>query len=366
MCNIINYVRQMKDVPFEIEPLNEVDSLIFSQLAYLDYTILDEKELCFFSEITDSHLIQRLVNRTWNPENNIQLFSEVSKSKRYGSTKILNQVSLLCEQEEQQFSAVTFELADHVYYIAYRGTNSTFAGWKEDLNMSYLKIIPSQESALNYFKAIHKKEAGKYYLGGHSKGGNLAVFAGVFSSDEEKNDIVDVYNHDGPGLHKSLKDSVKYKKMSNKIKKIVPEASVVGILLEEEQDFSVVKSNAWTIMQHDPYTWIVDGMSFIRVPSTTWLSNFTQRTIHSWINTMDEETKRTCLASLYTITRSMDTPYFSDAVNLWPKNVKLVFFGIKSTNKEVRKKWRFAAKTLVKTSLQEGIPSRKISHMEND
>ena len=137
MSNIIDYVRRMKDVPFEIAPLNEIDSLIFSQLAYLDYSLLPTKESYSFLEIYNSNLVPLLVKRTWNAENNSLLFSEISTSTRFRSIKVHEVINLISESEETQFSAVTFELSNNHYFLSFRGTTSTFVGWKEDLNMSY-------------------------------------------------------------------------------------------------------------------------------------------------------------------------------------------------------------------------------------
>lgn len=359
MSNIIDYMVRVKDISFESMPFNEIDGLIFSQLAYLNYDILPNKEGYSFSEICTSSMIQQLVSRTWNADNNRILLSEIAKSGRYKSIKIFEPVNLLCEEEEKQFAAVTFELPNNHYFLAFRGSSSTFVAWKEDLNMSYLKIIPSQKSAAEYLESIHDKFGGKYYLGGHSKGGTLAVFAGVFSKYEIKKEIVEIYNHDGPGIHSILKTSIQYQEMKNKIRKIVPDSSVVGIILEEEQDFSVVKSSAWTVMQHDPYTWIINEDKFLQRPSTTRLSYYTQRTVLSWMNTLDAETKKTCLASLYEITKSMDAVYFTEAVEQWPKNIKVFMKGVKNMDKNIKKEWFFVITTLIKVSMREGVHTIK-------
>ena len=362
MSNIIDYVRRMKDVPFEIAPLNEIDSLIFSQLAYLDYSLLPTKESYSFLEIYNSNLVPLLVKRTWNAENNSLLFSEISTSTRFRSIKVHEVINLISESEETQFSAVTFELSNNHYFLSFRGTTSTFVGWKEDLNMSYLTIIPSQKSAADYLERIHDKFGGKYYLGGHSKGGTLAVFAAVFTKREINENIIKVFNHDGPGIHSSLRSSDQFRKTRNRIQKIVPEASVVGIMLEEERDVSIIKSSAWSILQHDPYTWLINEDKFLRTPSTTRFSNYTQRTISSWVSAIDEETKRNSLASLYEITKSMETTYLADAVEQWPKNIKILITGVKYADKGIRKDWGIVTKTLIEVSMKEGTQSIKRIH----
>ena len=190
----------------------------------------------------------------------------------------------------------------------------------------------------------------------------MAVFAAVFTKREINENIIKVFNHDGPGIHSSLRSSDQFRKTRNRIQKIVPEASVVGIMLEEERDFSIIKSSAWSILQHDPYTWLINEDKFLRTPSTTRFSNYTQRTISSWVSAIDEETKRNSLASLYEITKSMETTYLADAVEQWPKNIKILITGVKYADKGIRKDWGIVTKTLIEVSMKEGMQSIKRIH----
>ncbi len=178
-------------------------------------------------------------------------------------------VSIIDEVAEIQFSAVTVELDDETVYIAYRGTDDTLVGWKEDLNMSFMDVVPAQAEALAYLEQVlHKHDYRKVYIGGHSKGGNLAVYAAVHVEDILQSSIVEVFNNDGPGFKDNILSKQQYMNISDRITTLVPQNSVVGLLLEHDETYQVVKSSQSSgIMQHDGFSWEVLGNDFIYLPS---------------------------------------------------------------------------------------------------
>lgn len=355
MSNIIEYVNQMEHVSFKDIEFNEVDSLVLSQLSYLDFSAIDTHNIQTLSEIADHKKLQQMTQHTWNPKDNLRLLSEVSNSLRFGSIQIIDLENILSEEKQQQFSAVTFKLDESLYYIAYRGTDATIIGWKEDFNMSYQEIIPSQISAVQYFEKILTLYPGRYFLGGHSKGGNLATFSGAFSNFHMQQYIIAVYNHDGPGFHQSIIESEQYQKIINKIYKTVPEFSIIGVLLEEAQNFKVVKSKSIGVFQHDPFTWEIVDTQFVTENSISTISLLTQNTILTWIKTMDTETKRSCLDSVYTIVASTGAIKLNDLKNINPENIKLLTLSIKRTDKKIKRQWVFVTKLFIKISITEGI-----------
>ena len=263
---------------------------------------------------------------------------------------IHNPISIFDFDEEQQFSAISFELPNNIMYISFRGTNSTFVGWKEDLNMVYLDTIPSQRSALLYLEKAAKLFDSEFYLGGHSKGGNLAMYAGTFFKKQAR--ILKIFNHDGPGLNSFLKNSSEYKAAERKIYKFVPEASIIGMLIESGSDFHVIKSNAILFMQHNPYTWEVSGNKFHKLASVNALSDYSRRTVMTVLQTVDIESREEFVSSLYEISTSTNSQYFVDAIKPSSENMKSFFKSIRNVVKS-RKLLIRVTKLIVKASIQQ-------------
>jgi hypothetical protein len=162
-----------------------------------------------------------------------------------------------------QFAAMVFSMGKKHHYIAFRGTDTHLIGWQEDLWMSFMDEIPAQRTAAAYAQEIFKDFDGKYYLGGHSKGGNLAVYAAVKASYEQRKRINTIFNHDGPGFQSTFIETEEYQQLIKKIRIFIPKSSIVGILLEHGGDYSVVESKQISILQHDPFSWDIEGSHFV-------------------------------------------------------------------------------------------------------
>jgi hypothetical protein len=170
---------------------------------------------------------------------------------------------------------------------------------------SYLSPIPSQKDALTYLNTVFKQLRGHFYVGGHSKGGNLAVYASVKTTLLNKKRILQVYNNDGPGFPADFVESKKYMKMLPKITTIVPEFSIIGMLLEQKGDFIVVDSNGLGFAQHSPYTWHVENNDFVRTElrETARLLN---QAINNWMNQLSLEKREIFVDTIFDIFGSAD------------------------------------------------------------
>ena len=266
MSGIIDYIKWRGDLDFNVSPFNPVDNLIISELSYMKFSkILEDKSQAPLCEIA---------NKYQNSKNNHNLgllltgefdlmLELMAKSNRYGQLNIKECVEIIDEAVEVQFAAMTVEINENVAYIAFRGTDDTLVGWKEDFKMSFLEVVPAQKEALVYVNKIAAKYDYKdIYIGGHSKGGNLAVYSAVYASECAKKRIVKIYNNDGPGFKQRLLETQKYKEISDKIITLIPQSSVVGMLLEHEESYQVVKSNQKGVLQHDGFSWEVMGADF--------------------------------------------------------------------------------------------------------
>ena len=290
MTNIVDYIKWRGDLSFEVSPLNEVDNLIFSKLVYLDLEDIVPMDsdmtigqiAGLYHETKGIKKLGALLN-----ENFAKLLMIAGQSCRFKDVSVSHLVDYTCEETTIQFAAMTFKINDIISYIAFRGTDDTLVGWKEDFMMNFMETVPAQKESLDYINnVIGKKPKGKYYVGGHSKGGNLAVYASVHT--DYKDQILGIYNNDGPGFKESMTRSEKYHMVSDRMHTLVPKSSVVGMLLEHEESFEVVECRYKRsgLLQHDGFTWHVLGTSFIHLPEVDDESKLMSKTIKGVLNTM--------------------------------------------------------------------------------
>lgn len=310
MANIIDYLKWRGDVDFAYSPFNEVDNLILNMVVMLDLNgivpscseekksieLKDAAELFFEKTPVDKVYIGAII-----PKESADVFDLMARSVRFSEIKLSRYVNSINEQEQKQFSAMTFDIGDKTKYIAFRGTDDTLVGWKENLNMSFLSCIPAQAEALDYLNGVACSCRSSLRLGGHSKGGNLAVFASMHADKKIQNRIIEIYNNDGPGFKKETFDTEGYKNIKDKLRTIVPEASVVGILLEHDDNYEVVKSDATGLMQHNGLSWQVLGNSFEYLDGLSQSSVFLDKTLKAWVDDLSDEDRREFAENLYEI-----------------------------------------------------------------
>lgn len=306
MSNIIDYVKWRGDLSFSNSPFNDVDGLVFSKLSYLifdgiinpgfdqDITIRD-----FTNKIKEAEygILNMLFMKSKDYENLLYLCAD---SVRFGGCKMYNYVNIINTSLELQFAAITFELDNGKYVVTYRGTDDTVAGWKEDFNMGIMETVPSQIESLKYLKEVASNfEEGTFYVVGHSKGGNLAVYSSIYSPISINSRIEAIYNYDGPGFIKNMDDNVTYKRLLNKIHTIVPQNSIIGMLLERKEECTVIKSNATGgFLQHYGFSWEVLGTSFVELEDRKMQSQIIDTTLKQFAVTASIDDKVKLLNAL--------------------------------------------------------------------
>lgn len=301
MSNVVNYAkRQLKR--FEEAEFCEIDSLIFSCMAYLrlPQDVMKEGPIAF-KELFKAEYFDSMFQNVYDVEQSKALFTAMCCSPRFRDVKISHYQSHWDASEEQQFAAVTFEIFEDLHYAAFRGTDSTIVGWKEDFNMAFEYPIPSQKMAAKYLEEIAASYPGKLYAGGHSKGGNLAVYSGMNASPATKQRLVNLYSHEGPGFPAEVFASKPYHSVAPIILKTVPQSSIIGMILEEQENYSIIKSDGFSLWQHDPYTWLVEDDHFITIQKLTNGALLMDTTIHNWLVDIDEEKRKRFITALYTI-----------------------------------------------------------------
>ncbi len=320
MANILDYILWRGDLTFEKSPFNEIDNLIFAKLSYMNLRGIVGKtegrgiplhkvaEIYFKEERDKEKNTGDLVN-----PNFFELLLLMAKSERYRNVKIKMYVDEVDLEQEMQFSALTVDLGNHELYVAYRGTDDTLVGWKEDFKMSVMEIVPAQREALRYLKQVAMRYRGyRLYIGGHSKGGNLAVFSAVHASEAIRKRIVRVYNNDGPGFKEALIGTKAYQSIADRVTTFVPQSSIIGMLLEHEEDYLVIQSNQKGFLQHDGFSWEVCGPNFIHLKKMNPEGQIIDRTIKRFLNGTSIEQREHFTNTLFDILSTNEKKTLTD------------------------------------------------------
>ena len=304
MGNIMDYISWRGDLTFAQSPFNEVDNLILACFSYVNLdripAVTRQKGIelkKLVKEFKKLHTIKELeADKSFIRLAPFMMF-EMAESVRFGNCVIRNYVNEIVTEAEQQFSAVEIVLDDGTSYISFRGTDDTIIGWKEDFNLS-TGVVPAQERAVEYMQRISDKASGMLRVGGHSKGGNLAIYGSVMCKSVHDK-ILEIYSNDGPGFSKEFQESPETAEMMPKIIRIIPEYSIIGTLLEHEKKPIIVASTSRGLLQHDGFSWEVQGPGLVRRDSLNKMALRFIEILHKWIDGMDMEQKRLLIEDLF-------------------------------------------------------------------
>jgi hypothetical protein len=306
MGTIIEYLGEYGDCSFSELSFNDVDSLILCQLAYLKFDgivpdIKDREPFVTIEDISSSKDRNNLFADERYEHDNRALFEGILSGKRFRKMLVGCYVNLIDTEWETQFSAVTFIMEDGAVYVAFRGTDETIVGWKEDFNMAFMSPIPGQKYSVEYLNGVADKIQSDFYVGGHSKGGNLAMYSAMYCDENVRRRIKKVYSMDGPGFRPEILSGGKYENIEDKVVKILPHSSLVGMLFERDIHFQVVESITYGIAQHNPYTWRVEQGDFVRVDELGEGARFMDEALNEWILSLSEEQLHTFVDTFYQI-----------------------------------------------------------------
>lgn len=308
MANMMDYLAWRGDIAFTAAPFNEVDNLILSTIAYIDFDgilqadgsgeMLPAAAKAYFARHSNEKKIDMglLLN-----DKIPQLLQAAAESRRFADVRIFAYVNRIDIAQQKQFCAMCFLLPGNFCYVAYRGTDDTIVGWQENFNMSFSTAVPAQLSAVEYLRGIAAATACALVSGGHSKGGNLAVYAAMHVPAAVQQRIAAVYNNDGPGFADNVLGQPEYLAVRSKIHTIVPQSSTVGMLLEHEEEFETVKSTQVGPFQHDSCSWEVLGAAFVPVDKLAASSRRFDAAMKAWLAGMNENQRAQFVKTVFTV-----------------------------------------------------------------
>ena len=303
--NLLDYLIWRGDIGFSTDPWNEIDSLVFATVAYANFgeNTLHFTNAVSFRDLYREDVLNKIPQDESKPmyEDRMRLLELMAESRRFHSVRVLDQVNIVDENRDIQFSAVTFDIQNVGTVIAYRGTDPSLVGWKEDFMMSYETPVPAQTSALDYLKRIADQCPGDLYLTGHSKGGNLVMYAAAYVPEEIQKRLYSICSFDGPGLDDETMKSEGYLRIRDRISSVVPSQSVVGLLLNYHPNYRVVDAVESFLWQHNPFTWKISGRQFVTVDTVTPGSQVLDQSVHEWLKECTREQRETLVNSLFSL-----------------------------------------------------------------
>ena len=356
MSNYIEYLKWRGDLSFQAAPFCEVDAMILCQLVYINMQQFVSSDFKF-DEITAEQICQYYLLSV-EPKNSMEkILYEISEAvlsaPRISKVRICGYEDIINTEEHQQFAAATFEIDEETSFVAYRGTDETLVGWKENMDLAYNEEVPSQKAAVEYLNRAAESLGGKIYVGGHSKGGNLAVYASAFSNDSVNEHLQAIYNFDGPGFNNIVIQKKEFLEVKDLVHTYVPQNSLIGLLLKHKESYTVIRSTKISGMnEHQMDTWEVGPKDIVRETELKGMGKVLNENIQEWIDSMTYEEKRQFIEVLYDLVDEYAT--VEDLSS--PRNLARIAKSYSSMNEENKKKVSAAMGSLsdtVKANIKE-------------
>lgn len=289
---IFDYLDQVAYDSIYDTPLNELDMLMLTEITYLPFDQIVSDQMspdcsCRLFEAAEKmpQDLSMLVTK-----NRLKLLEKLASSTRFKNIKLMGYVNDIDPDVQKQFAAMIFRIKPDSYVLTFRGTDDSIIGWKEDFHMTYMDQVPAQKTAVNYLRKAMDTLPGQFILTGHSKGGNLASYAASQIEPEYQERIQSIYSYDAPGLNHSVITSQGYQTISDKIKRYIPQGSIVGMMLETPKQAQIVKSTAiGGLAQHDTFSWQIADQTFVLLDNLNPDSLQVDKTLKNWVDSVSDE-----------------------------------------------------------------------------
>lgn len=326
MGHLPDYLSWRGDLPFSLSPRCDIDLLVFAVAVYLD--LPKEGILRACAEKAD-----RGKNTDHFHDECCLLMAQLGQSERFGDLMVRDAVSVL--NDEVQFAAMTIDLPDGSHVVAFRGTDGSETGWREDFAMSFESPVPAQAAAQAYLTCHLQEDTGDFLVTGHSKGGNLAVYAAAHTPAVLQPRLKRIVSFDGPGVDDDTAASAGYEAVTKRIIAYVPQFAVVGLLLAAHPVHRVVQSSNFGIMQHDPFSWEMLGRDFCYAEGLDKRSMLVNQTVHQWLAQCSKEQRRQFVDGIFTLLSTTKRVSLKDVIKDIPGSLTAVYQADKESAKMV-------------------------------
>ena len=348
---MFDYISWRGDLTFKKTPFNPVDNIIFSQLIYLPMDGIvpgpGEQSGIAIADLAVTIAKKRYDDPFFIPDDDLMvrnaagLVAVMGTAPRYRNCRLFGYVNQTDLFEEKQFSAVSIVIGKKMFknslLIVYRGTDMSLVGWKEDFNMSLSDPVPSQKEAVNYLEKMAELTSGPLRAAGHSKGGNLAIYAAANCCRKTRRRIKAIYSNDSPGFHKHVINSEGYRAICGRVQAFVPQSSLIGMLFEHGEAPAIVKSMETGLMQHDLCSWEVSHNDLVRAEKLSKESILVDNILREWINGMESDQRRQFIEALYTILSATNARSVFDLTSDWLQSVVSIINSLKHIDESAKK-----------------------------
>lgn len=356
MPNIQDHALSIGTLGLDERPFDAQDALILSQLVYLPLTgLMGGGGSCHLREAW-AYLRTQVDYDGLDifQKKRYRLFETCAQLPRYAAWRLSAYDDVVDEKREMQFCACTYELPGGLRCIAFRGTDLHIVGWKEDLNMAFM-TVPSQQEAVEYVRRAAQRNGDQLIFCGHSKGGNLSVYAGACADPSTRERIRRIYSFDGPGVDEETLHSYGYALVSGRIESYLPQSSVVGMLLHYHPVYTVVRSLTVGILQHDVMTWQVKDGDFVRLEGVDMTGKITDEATHAWLATMDMDERRLLVDTLYQVVDAAQGELVTDLITDWRDSAAKMLDAIRDLDSGVKQSVRKMLRSLFSTGADEVV-----------
>lgn len=293
--NIKGYVKSFGNKSFAVLPFNAVDALILSQMSYVNFNYLIPD--MGFVKLKDLHINKEQKKEIFfdsvDYHDNYSTFKYMMESTRYKNIKVGYFRCFDDKKHNKQFTAVTFILPNRSGFISFRGTDISMSGWREDFYIAFRDHVPGAKDAVEYVNNATTLFKGNFYLGGHSKGGNLAVYSSLNMKKRLDNRLLKVYSFDGPGFRNRIQDHPSYPRVDGKIEKYLTSNDMIGVIYNNIKEAKIVYSYGVLLGGHDPFRWLVDpiNVDFVYTKDRSFMSKQYEEALMNWLTSMSDEDK---------------------------------------------------------------------------
>lgn len=320
MPNVHDYIEWRGDIPLTAVAFSDIDNLVLSCISLINFDgivgedhqtriSMREAEEIFSS---DSEKTSEDYGLIFPTKDFMKVFSDAAHSARFGDVLLSGYVNRVDHEGIEQFSAVTFSLPDGRAFVSFRGTDDNIVAWKEDCLLSYVYPIKAQKSAQSYLERVGEAFSGNILVGGHSKGGNLSVYACMNASDGIKNRIERVWSNDGPGFFRRVLAGEQYQSIKDRLTVVIPESSIIGRLFDNEpEDEIIVMTNTVGLLQHNPFSWQIKGGDFVRAEKFSDDSTVVRRAFRKYLSEIDGKGREEFVFALFSLLEMTEAKTFT-------------------------------------------------------
>ena len=335
MANMVDYLAWRGDVPFAAAPWNEIDGLLLATFSYLDFHGGRDPKGWTLEEMARIDLLREGTSSSFPGRK--AAFLGMASSVRFRESRVHHAIALTDPAIEMQFSALCMDLPDGTTCVAFRGTDNTIIGWREDFNMAYTTRVPAQEAAVLYLTRAAALTKRPLRLVGHSKGGNLAVYAASFVAKKVQDRIESIWSYDGPGMNRENAETEGFLRIKEKIHSFVPQTSIIGMLMDYYEPYTVVRSTASGISQHEPLTWQIYGPHFETMGSIDRTAMVVRETLHEWLQNSTPEQRAHFVEALFGMVENTNATKMSELTGEKLKTLVAMVGGRKDVDPETRR-----------------------------